>query len=110
MTATRVRTSRRDAKTMPGRQELHSFETGSRPRHRGKGEDMIEPRGSGRGGTIPEASRPLISEAKEQPVALSAPEKRRDAEAIAAQMQVGAAAHPTAQPQIVRAAAPTFLR
>ena len=73
MTALVARTSRSDAKTMAGRQKLHSFKTSPRPRHGGKGKYMIEPRAVGPRRDHPGGEQAFDFRGEKQPIALPAP-------------------------------------
>ena len=73
---------------MAGRKKLHSFETGPRPGHRGKGEDVIEPFAIGPRRDHPGGEQAFDFGGEKQPVALPAPKQGRNPKSIAPEMQL----------------------
>ena len=100
----------RNAQAVSRRQKLNPFKTSPRPRDRGKGEDVIESLAVGSRRNHSGSEQAFDFGGKEQPVALPAPEKWRDPEAITSEMELSLSLIPQARWQIVRAVAPTSLR
>ena len=73
---------------MARRQELHAFETGARPRHGGEGEDVIDPAPVRPRRDHAGSEQAFDFGGEEQPVALPRPEKRRDPEAVAPELEL----------------------